>query len=162
MRLAALALLGVLGCTSTPTGADDGGEDATHTDTAVADAAPADTAIGDTARGRYWQWEYPQCQSATGSCPAGCDTLSSVVVAPTKCGPFVDVETGACFPNTVLLAGWSCFHRVSDGEVIVYYYRPYTTEGLEACPENAGYPIGSVPPPGNHCPPDGDGGTDSD
>jgi hypothetical protein len=155
MRLPALALLGVLGCSSTPTSADAGGEDATRTDTAVADMA-----MPDAARGRYWQWEYPQCQSATGSCPAGCDTRSSVAIAPTKCGPFVDVSTGACFPNTVLLAGWSCFRRISDGEVIVYYYRPYTTEGLEACPENAGYPIGSLPPPGNLCP--ADGGADSD
>lgn len=158
MRLAALTLMATLGCSaagSEPT--RDAAPDAFDAAAANGDAAASDGAAAvDAARSRYWQWEYPQCRTSTGICPAGCDSRSSVIVAPDKCGPFVEAQTNACFPNTVLLSGWSCLRRSADGEVISYYYPPYTTEGLEPCPANERYPIGSPPQLGQHlCPADG-------
>jgi hypothetical protein len=163
MRPPVLALLAVIAVITVITavigcGAAENGADAADTATATTDTATTDTdttAI-DGATSRYWQWEYPQCHMSGGRCPAGCDSPSSVIVAPTKCGPFVHTQTGACFPNTVVLAGWSCLRRSSDGEVIAYYYRPYTTDGLEPCPANEGYPTGAAPTEGqNLCPADG-------
>jgi len=107
----------------------------------------------------YEQWTYPKCQTVDGSCPEWCHTLTSLDVAPTKCGPFTWIRDVACFPNDVIVAGWFCVRRVSDGELIVTENRPYSRGGLEQCPADADF--GFPPDPRFPLCPDG-GGADAD
>jgi hypothetical protein len=107
----------------------------------------------------YEEWTYPQCQTVDGSCPAWCHTRTDLYVAATRCGPFTLIEDVACFPNDVILAGWFCLRRASDGELIVTENSPYSRVGLDRCPADADF--GFPPSPEVPLCPDG-GSVDAD
>src|SRR5690242_2620709 len=71
-------------------------------------------AKSDAAASEFQQWEYPKCVHSGTTCPSGCIAIGKLFVGPGVCGPFAEVHLD-CFPADVVMSGWFCYRRLSDG-----------------------------------------------
>lgn len=71
----------------------------------------------------YDYWWFPDCETASGSCPEDRCFRNQIVVIPDRCGPHLNLEVG-CVPRTTVLASWFCIMRESNGELIYTQVSP--------------------------------------
>src|SRR5262249_46005091 len=79
----------------------------------------------------YQQWWYAQCGSDGGSCGGNCEA-ASLSVSDSLCGTFSAISAG-CVPKSFMSAGYACFIRLSDNEVILTREPPSLSDAFRSC-----------------------------
>jgi hypothetical protein len=91
----------------------------------------------------YEPWWYDECTKTDGTCDEHACFRNAIVAGATACGPFSSFTVG-CVPKTVVLAGWFCTSRISNGQLIFTQVAPMPADGFGPCPP---MPNGNLPPP---------------
>jgi hypothetical protein len=111
--------------------------------TGAPDAAPHDGSHD----ARFEEWWYPACGTPANNCPETCAPVQ-VIAAPAVCGPYETLMVG-CVPRDLVVAGWFCLMRRSNGEIIFTEEGPSNRADFEMCPPQI---EGNIPRVPSTCP----------